>query len=54
MIMFSMLPRFGNTITDGESLIFCNTLFAFSKSATTGTFLVELYWKTSKRMSGLL
>ena len=54
MIMFSMLPRFGNTITNGESLIFCNALFAFNKSATTGAFMVEPSWQTSKRMSGLL
>ena len=48
MIIFSMLPRFGNTITNGESLIFCNALFAFSKSATTGAFIVELSWQPSK------
>ena len=48
-----MLPRFGNTIPNGESLIFCNALFAF-KSATTGAFIVELSWQTSKQMSGLV
>ena len=40
-----MLPRFGNTITNVESLIFCNTLFAFKKLATTGALVVELSWQ---------
>ena len=40
-----MLPGFGNTITNVESLIFCITLFAFKKSATTGALVVKLSWQ---------
>ena len=40
VIMFSVLPRFGNAIINGESLTFCNTLF-FIKSAITGAFMVK-------------